>query len=53
MDFDGDFLEKRKSAHCAPLLTEWFLYLYKANFIQGLLKKKRKDANPLISRSGI
>jgi len=22
MDFDGDFLEKRKSAHCAPLLTE-------------------------------
>jgi len=37
--------------NCAPLLADLFLYSYEADFIQGLLKKKRKD--PLISRSAI
>jgi len=25
-----------------------FLYSYEADFIQGLLKKKRKEANPIL-----
>ena len=27
---------------CAPLLADLFLYLYEADFIQGLLKKNEK-----------
>ena len=34
----------------APLLTDLFLYLYEADFIQGLLKKNKK-LDPLISHS--
>jgi hypothetical protein len=30
------------STNCAPLLADLFLYSYEADFIQGLLKKKRK-----------
>jgi hypothetical protein len=28
--------------NCAPLLADLFLYLYQADFIQGLLKKNEK-----------
>ena len=28
--------------NCAPLLADLFLYLYQADFIQGLLKKREK-----------
>jgi hypothetical protein len=28
--------------NCAPLLADLFLYLYEADFIQGLLKKNEK-----------
>ena len=28
--------------NCAPLLVDLFLYLYEADFIQGLLKKNEK-----------
>jgi hypothetical protein len=28
--------------NCAPLLADFFLYSYKADFIQGLLKKNEK-----------
>ena len=28
--------------NCAPLLTDWFLYSYEADFIEGLLKKNEK-----------
>jgi hypothetical protein len=28
--------------NCTPLLTDTFLYLYEADFIQGLLKKNGK-----------
>ena len=27
---------------CVPLLTDWFLYSYEADFIQWLLKKREK-----------
>ena len=29
------------STNCAPLLADLFLYLYEADFIQGLLKKRK------------
>jgi hypothetical protein len=29
-------------SNCAPLLADLFLYSYKADFIQGLLKKNQK-----------
>jgi hypothetical protein len=35
------------SINCAPLLTDLFLYSYKADFIQGLLKKT-KEASPIL-----
>ena len=28
--------------NCAPLLADFFLYSYEADFIQGLLQKKKK-----------
>ena len=28
--------------NCAPLPTDWFLYSYEADFIEGLLKKNEK-----------
>ena len=31
--------------NCAPLLTDLFLYLYEADFIQGSLKKNEKKLN--------
>jgi len=34
--------------NCAPLLADLFLYSYEADFIQGLLKKKRKEARPIL-----
>ena len=34
--------------NCAPLLADLFLYSYEADFIQGLLKKKRKEASPIL-----
>ena len=30
------------STYCAPLLADLFLYLYEADFIQGILKKNQK-----------
>ena len=33
----------------ASLLADLFLYSYEADFIQGLLKKKRKEASPILS----
>jgi hypothetical protein len=40
---------------CAPLLADLFLYSYEADFIQGLLKKNKKEAslNPLLSCSAV
>ena len=32
----------------APLLVDLFLYSYEADFIQGLLKKKQKEASPIL-----
>ena len=38
----------------APLLADLFLYSYEADFIQGFLKKtKRNYPDPLIPRSAI
>jgi hypothetical protein len=34
--------------NCAPLLDDLFLYSYEADFIQGLLKKKREEASPIL-----
>ena len=34
--------------NCAPLLADLFLYSYEADFIQGLLKKKREEASPIL-----
>ena len=34
------------STNCAPLLADFFLYSYKADFIHGLLKKN--EVNPII-----
>ena len=34
--------------NCAPLLADLFLYSYEADFIQGLLKKKQKEASPIL-----
>ena len=34
--------------NCAPLLTDLFVYSYEANFIQGPLKKRRKEASPIL-----
>ena len=36
-------------ANCASLLVDLFLYSYKADFIQGLLKKNQKQ----LARSAI
>ena len=33
---------------CAPLLIDLFLYSYEADFIHGILKEKRKEANPIL-----
>ena len=33
--------------HCASPLADLFLYSYEADFIQGLLKK-RKEASPIL-----
>ena len=33
---------------CVPLLVYLFLCSHEANFIQGPLKKKRKDASPIL-----
>ena len=33
---------------CAPLLADLFLYSYQSDFIQALLKKKRKEASPIL-----
>jgi hypothetical protein len=33
----------------ASLLSDMFHYSYDANFIQGLLKKKQKEASPILS----
>ena len=32
----------------APLLSDLFLYSYEADCMQGLLKKKRKEASPIL-----
>jgi len=34
--------------NCAPLLADLFLYLYEADFIQGLLKKNEKKLAPIL-----
>jgi hypothetical protein len=34
--------------NCASLLADLFLYSFEADFIQGLLKKKRKEASPIL-----
>jgi hypothetical protein len=34
--------------NCAPLLADLFLYSYEADFIQRLLKKKLKEASPIL-----
>ena len=36
------------STNCAPLLADLFLYSYESYFIQGLLKKKGKEASPIL-----
>jgi len=36
----------------APLLADLFLYSFESDFIQGLLKKNKKN-DPFISRSAI
>ena len=36
------------ATNCAPLLTDLCLYSYETDFIQGLLKKKRKEASPIL-----
>jgi len=50
--FDGRVFQQAVGIHmgtnCAPLLADLFLYSYEADFIQGLLKKKRKEANPIL-----
>jgi len=33
--------------NCSPLLADLFLYSHEADFIQGLLKKNRKEASPI------
>ena len=37
------------AANCAPLLTDWFLYSYEADFTQGLLKKNEKKLGRFFS----
>ena len=32
--------------YCAPLLADLFLYMYGAEFIQGLMKVRNKNALP-------
>jgi hypothetical protein len=36
------FFNRPMGANCAPLLTDLFLYLYKTDFIHGLLMKNEK-----------
>jgi len=36
------------STNCTPLLPDLFLYSYDVDFVQGLLKKKRKEATPIL-----
>jgi hypothetical protein len=44
--FDGCVFQQTvgipMGTNCTPLLTDTFLYLYEADFIQGLLKKNGK-----------
>jgi hypothetical protein len=35
-------------SNCAPLLADLLFYSYEADFIQGLLKKKPKEASPIL-----
>jgi hypothetical protein len=36
------------STNCASLLADLFLHSYEAFFIQGFLKKKTKEASPIL-----
>ena len=36
------FFNRPMGTNCAPLLADLFLYLYEADFTQGLLKKNEK-----------
>jgi hypothetical protein len=35
-------------SNCAPLLVDLLFYSHEADFIQGLLKKKKKEASPIL-----